>query len=128
MVMHTADGNNKSITLRKVKYVPGLWFNLFSIPVALKGGWNLGNEGPYIQHVTTKWQSSKIKFNHILKCGQGYVCGIILSPITRRSGTKPLITNMLAYNAAQTLLMMSTIEKIEKIQPMHDEHLGQVQK
>jgi hypothetical protein len=39
------DGLELDITLHKVKYVPELWVNLFSVNKALKNGHKLSNKG-----------------------------------------------------------------------------------
>ena len=41
-------GTEKNIVPDKVKLVPELWINLFSIKFLLKKQWNLSNNGPII--------------------------------------------------------------------------------
>jgi hypothetical protein len=39
------DGTMAKVMISNVKYVPGLWVNLFSLTQPLKQGWKLSNEG-----------------------------------------------------------------------------------
>jgi hypothetical protein len=45
MRMEGPENETQTITLHQVKYVPELWINLFSIPVALQKGFQIGNKG-----------------------------------------------------------------------------------
>ena len=47
-IIEYKDGANKNIVPDKVKLVPELWTNLFSIGSLLEKKWNLSNDGPVI--------------------------------------------------------------------------------
>jgi hypothetical protein len=53
-----------SVTLKKVKYVPELWLNMFSISKALKNGFDLSNKGLMI---SLKKGSVSVLFDRVIK-------------------------------------------------------------
>ena len=58
------------LTLTYIKYLPGLWVNLFSIGQALKNGFLIGNKGVF---VTLAKGATTLKFNRIIPTHQGFV-------------------------------------------------------
>ena len=69
----------QTFTLKNVKYVPDLCVNLLSIPVALKDGFNIGNEGMYL---FLQKGNFHLKFNKLFTTGSSSICGIDLYPMT----------------------------------------------
>ena len=67
------DGTTEDVTLTDVKYVPGLWVNLFSIGQALKNGFSIGNKDVVI---TLTKGSTVLKFDRIILTHQGFVIGM----------------------------------------------------
>ncbi|MGL4341755.1 MAG: reverse transcriptase domain-containing protein, partial [Lactococcus lactis] len=67
------NGNTTDVVIEDVKYVPGLWVNLFSITKAISKEWSLSNKG-------TKILLSKgdveLAFDKIMKTENGMVVGI----------------------------------------------------
>jgi hypothetical protein len=61
-----------------VKYVPELWVNLFSIPIALKKGFQIGNIGQQIYVENTHF---RLLFDKVIETGRSFVCGTDLFPI-----------------------------------------------
>jgi hypothetical protein len=50
--VYQKDGEKFVYVVQKVKFVSGLWLNLFSIRKALKTGFNLGNEDVVMKLLT----------------------------------------------------------------------------
>ena len=69
-VIQQQDGTTRNVIFDKVKFVPGLWCKLFSLPHALEQGFELGNKN---QVVTLKKGNFILKFDHIMKTGLSYV-------------------------------------------------------
>ncbi len=72
-----ADGTATNVTLSNYKHVPKLWTNLFSLTASIASGWKVCNEGKIL--VLTKGKQ-KIKFDRIIKTGDGYLCGVEIPP------------------------------------------------
>jgi hypothetical protein len=71
------DGKIVDIILDEVKYVPGIWLNLFSITKVLKNGWKLSNEDVKIR--LTK-NNTTILFDRQLTTENGLVVGAEMIP------------------------------------------------
>jgi hypothetical protein len=71
------NGTNFTITLQGVKFVPGLWFNLFSINQALKKGYRISNNDTII---SLSKGLNKITFDRFFKAKDGTVSGILIRP------------------------------------------------
>jgi hypothetical protein len=67
------DASTLDIVINKVKYLPDLCANLFSVNKAIKNGFDLRNEGESISF--TK-RSSSITFDSIFKSLDGTISGI----------------------------------------------------
>ena len=76
-ILVQADGKKTNVVLENYKHVEGLWVNLFSVTQALASGWNLKSDGQMIMLI--KGQDT-IKFDRIMKTGDGYVCGVEIQP------------------------------------------------
>jgi hypothetical protein len=66
------------VMIANVKYVPGLWVNLFSFTQPLKQGWKLSKEGLIMK--ITKGPHS-IVFDQIMDTDSGVITGVILTPV-----------------------------------------------
>jgi hypothetical protein len=64
------DGSVLNITINKVKYVPKLCANLFSINKAIKNGFSLGNKG------TSICLSASVTFDRVISTLSGTISGI----------------------------------------------------
>jgi hypothetical protein len=67
------NGSSVDLTIKKVKDVPELWVNLFSISKALKNGFNLSNKGLMI---SLKKGSVSVTFDRVIKTINGSISGI----------------------------------------------------
>jgi hypothetical protein len=75
------------VVLTDVKYVPGLWVNLFSIGKALSSGFQIGNNGLMI-HLTKG--VFKMSFDHLMPTKKGYAMGIDMVPVAQSIATAAL--------------------------------------
>jgi hypothetical protein len=66
------------VMISNVKYVHGLWVNLFSLSQPLKQGWRLSNEG-FIMKI--KKGPHIIVFDPIMDTDSGAITGVILTPV-----------------------------------------------
>jgi len=65
-------GDNATILLENVKYIPGFSSNLFSLTAALAKNCLIYNEG---QAIIVEKNKVRIEFNEEIKMQNGYVCG-----------------------------------------------------
>jgi len=75
------DGTLFPVTL-EVKYVPGLWINLFSLTKAMQLGSQLSNEGLVI---CISRKGKTIRFDKIFKTKTGFVGGVDICPVQTSS-------------------------------------------
>jgi len=71
------DGRKYNLTLLDVKFVPGIWVNLFAIGKALARGFQISNKGTT---VTLMKDNIKITFDNIIHTSRGYVMGVEMLP------------------------------------------------
>jgi transposase InsO family protein len=71
------DGSTLDVVLTGYKHVPSLWVNLFSIPRALEGGFNIGNKGKTIFIFKDQM---KIEFDRTITTGKGSVMAVDMMP------------------------------------------------
>jgi hypothetical protein len=72
------DGVMAKVTVAHVKYVPGLWVNLFSLTQPLKQGWKLSNEGLIMKIMKGP---HSIVFDQIMDTDSGAITFVILTPV-----------------------------------------------
>ena len=70
--------------MKNYKQVPGLWVNLFSITQAIADGWKLGNDKKVI---TISKGGTTIRFDKQFPSGDGYVCGVDITPVVESAAT-----------------------------------------
>jgi hypothetical protein len=63
-------GSSVDVTLKEVKYVPGLWVNSFSISRELKNGFSLSNKGLMI---SLKKESVSVRSDRVIKTVNGSI-------------------------------------------------------
>jgi hypothetical protein len=67
------NGSSVDVILNKIKYVPELWVNLFSISKALKNGFDLSNKGLTI---SLKKGPVSVTFDKVIKTVNGSISGV----------------------------------------------------
>jgi hypothetical protein len=72
------DGVMAKIMIANVKYVPGLWVNLFSLTQPLKQGLKLSTEGLIMKIMKGP---HSIVFHQIMDTDSGAITGVILTPV-----------------------------------------------
>jgi hypothetical protein len=72
------NGENLTIMLNDVKYVPSLCANLFSLNKALKKGFKVCNDGVVI---SLNYKHVKLKFDRVIHATDGCVTGVLMKPI-----------------------------------------------
>ena len=72
----------KNIALDKVKLVPKLWTNLFSIGFLLEKQWNLSNDRPII---SLSKNNFKFSFDRLFFIKGGFIMGINIKSISGAS-------------------------------------------
>jgi hypothetical protein len=70
-------GTSGTFALTEVKFVPGLFVNLFSMGKALKNGFKISNKGCVI---SLRKGDSVISFDRMLPTERGFVSGVVLKP------------------------------------------------
>ena len=110
-VMHK-DGTTEDVTLTNVKYVPGLWVNLFSIGQALKNGFSIGNKDVVI---TLTKGSTVLKFDRIIPTHQGFVIGMEIRSRTTGNIAAAMLEagSAIDINAAHEMLGHISMNKIK---------------
>jgi len=94
------NGRELTVTLDKVKYVPELWINLFSIGKALQNGFNIRNDGQIIK--LTK-DSVTLQFKEVAKTKNGFVPGIRLKQIVNDLGITVVKSKGLKFAEIRTV-------------------------
>jgi hypothetical protein len=75
-------GNGKTMPATKVKYVPELWMNLFSLNKALKNGYTLSNKGLSI--CLSNKSPCSVTFDRVIGTTNGFVSEIKVSIYSNR--------------------------------------------
>jgi hypothetical protein len=70
-------GTSGTFVLTEVKYVPGIFVNLFSIGKALKNGFKISSKGCII---SLRKGDSVISFDRMLPTERGFVSDVVLKP------------------------------------------------
>ena len=115
-VMHK-DGTTEDVTLTNVKYVPGLWVNLFSISQALKNGFSIGNKDVVI---TLTKGSTVLKFDRIIPTHQGFVIGMEIRSRTTGNIAAAMLEagSSIDINAAHEMLGHISMASVRKTASM----------
>jgi hypothetical protein len=103
------------ITLHKVKYVPELWVNLFSINKALKNGRNLSNKR---LSTCLSRGSTSVLFDRLIRSTSGSVSGIKLSVLSINQS--PIVCNTIDINEFHKMLGHCGLYRLEKTAKIHD--------
>ena len=95
-----SDGKSTKIEL-KVKFIPELHTNLFSIGCSLKNGWSIGNDK---QLIYLKKNSTKVVFDKVMATKDGFISGVeILPASTDLNVNVPSVSNININKAHQIL-------------------------
>ncbi len=74
------DGSSREVTLTGIKFVPNLFYKLFSITKALEKGLNIGYDG---KQIYLKSNNFKMTFDQVFNTATGYVLGIKMAQQAR---------------------------------------------
>ena len=72
-----ANGKEREIRIKDVRYAPHFELKLFSITTALKNSMHLANEG---LEITVENKNIKLSFDQQLRKNNGYLAGITIQP------------------------------------------------
>jgi hypothetical protein len=91
-------GTSGTFVLTEVKYVPGLFANLFSIGQALKNGFKISNKGCII---SLRQGDSVISFDRMLPTERVFVSGVVLKPCVPTLASENTFPQNAAANALE---------------------------
>ena len=102
------NGQVAVVTLSNVKYVPGLWCNLFSLTAALDKGFNLGNQGRII---TLSKGGAMIGFDRVFPTNTGFIMAVEMTPVEMNGGFAVLEQGRISIS----IHFMKCMDILEKI-------------
>jgi hypothetical protein len=97
------DGRKFAVSLKNVKFIPGIWSNLFNLNKALMNGFTLANDGVIVsltkKHVT-------LTFDVLIKTvGDGCVTGVVKKPMVKKGLMMGMLMLPLEWKGALTSII-----------------------